>query len=98
MRARAAIIAGAAAVLALAACTTPEERAARARAQLEADRAECAVLGFTPDTQAFAECLLRLREIRAAEANARAIERAGDTWMWGPSWGGPGFPYRRPYW
>lgn len=38
----------------LAGCTSPEERRA-------AHRAECAALGFTPDTDPFRGCVLELR-------------------------------------
>lgn len=88
----------AAACLALAACASPEHRAERARAQLDADRAECTVLGFEDATPAFSDCLLRLREIRAGEARARAQERANDRWLRGPSWSRWPYHHRRPYW
>lgn len=96
MSARALVLA--AAFLALAACATPEQRAARAEAQLAADKTECTRLGFTAGTEAFSNCLLKLREIRAEEARARAVERANDRWMWGPHWSRWPYHYRRPYW
>jgi len=59
--------------LLLAACSTPAEDAARLNAQRAADKAECAELGFKPGTEGFANCLLKLREIRAEERNTKAL-------------------------
>lgn len=80
--------------LLLAACTTAQERADRAQriaaAQLTIDRAECTELGFTPKTDAFSNCLLKLREIRAIEAETEAQRRAEAQYraqaLWGPNW------------
>lgn len=49
-------------------CTTPADRAAAAAALDARDRADCKELGFTPDTEAFGNCVLKLKEIRAREA------------------------------
>lgn len=82
--------------LLLSACASPEQRAAAAKAQLEADSAECQSLGFKPDTEAFSNCLLKLREIRAEEATAQAQRRANDRYLFGPHW--PWYNRRDPYW
>ncbi|MBX3507792.1 MAG: hypothetical protein KF714_03335 [Parvibaculum sp.] len=85
-----------AALFALAACASPEEQAARAAAQLQADQAECQHIGFNPGTEAFSNCLLKLREIRAQEENTQELRRANtpSPW-WGPY---PGYyPYPYPY-
>jgi len=84
--------------LTLAACASAEDRAARAQAQLAADKAECQTLGFTPETEAFSNCLLKLREIRAEEAAAREQRRANNRAIWGPDWPwyyNRGYRYRR---
>lgn len=60
----------------LAACSTAEQRAARAVQQEAADSAECTRLGFTPKTESFANCLLKLREIRSQEETTRAVRRS----------------------
>jgi len=57
-------------MLALAGCLSDDERRAQAQAQWVADQQECANLGFEPGTDPFADCLLRLREIRAQERGA----------------------------
>lgn len=82
-----------AALATLAACASPQEQAARTAAQQQSDQAECKKLGFTEGTEAFANCMLRLKEIRAQEENTRALNRARtpSPW-WGPY---PGYPY--PY-
>lgn len=83
-------------LLALAACVSPQEEAARAAAQQQSDRGECQRIGFTSDTDAFANCMLKLREIRAQEENTRALRRANtpSPW-WGPY---PGYyPYPHPH-
>ena len=80
------LIVSAALALTLTACASAEERAARAQAQLAADQAECKTLGFTPETEAFSNCLLKLREIRAEEASAREQRRANTRAIWGPDW------------
>ncbi|AWZ01186.1 MAG: hypothetical protein NXH87_07680 [Rhodobiaceae bacterium] len=79
--------------LALSACTTPEQRASAAAAQQNADEAECTTLGFQPQTEAFADCLLRLREIRSENAKTRALNNArrDPFWPWYRS------RYRYPY-
>ena len=83
------------ALLFLTACVSPEEQAARLAALDAADRQECTYLGFTPNTDAFGNCMLRLRQIRAQEANTQAIRRA---YQFGPpfhhrSFRRYGFPY-----
>lgn len=87
-----------AALLALAACASPEQQAARAAAQMQSDEAECRRIGFDPGTEAFSNCLLKLREIRAQEENTRELRRASAP----PPWWGPypgyyphPYPYRR---
>jgi len=77
------------------ACATPEEQAAQAQAQLAADKAECQRLGFKENTDDFANCLLKLKEIRAIEAETRARDRdrLSYPYPWWPY--GPGYP---PYW
>ncbi len=82
-------------LLLVAACASPQEEAARVAAQQQADETECDKLGFTPGSEAFANCMLKLKEIRAQEENTRALRRANtpSPW-WGPY---PGYrPYR--YW
>lgn len=81
-----------AALAILAACVSPQEEAARSAAERQADEAECKQIGFTEGTDAFADCMLRLKEIRAQEENTRALKRAQtpSPW-WGPY---PGYPYR----
>ncbi|MGK2739264.1 hypothetical protein ACSHT0_00055 [Tepidicaulis sp. LMO-SS28] len=78
--------------LALTACVSAEERAQMAEAQRSADRAECQNLGFEPETEAFSECLLKLREIRAQEQHTQAVERARQDYLFNGPW-----PYWRPY-
>lgn len=82
-----------AALLILAACVSPEEQAARDAAQRAADERECQSLGFKSGSTAFANCLLKLKEIRAQEENTRAIDRASTM---PPPWWGP--RYGPPYW
>ncbi|MBC7104247.1 MAG: hypothetical protein H5U13_13805, partial [Parvibaculum sp.] len=65
-----------AALATLAACASPQEQAAHTAAQQQSDQAECKKLGFTEGTEAFANCMLRLKEIRAQEENTRALNRA----------------------
>lgn len=79
--------------LALAACVSPEEQAAREAAQRQADANECQNLGFKPGTNGFGNCMLKLKEIRAQEENTRAIDRANNM---PPPWWGP--RYGPPYW
>lgn len=80
-------------LLLVASCVSPEEQTARAAAQRQADAQECQRLGFKPDTPAFGNCMLKLREIRAQEENTRAIDRANTM---PPPWWGP--RYGPPYW
>lgn len=87
----------------LAACATdPAAREAEAAAIRAADEAECTRLGFTPGTQPFADCMLKLKEIRALEENAEAIDRASRRYTYpyyDPFYGpGPWPRYRYPYW
>ena len=49
----------------LMACTSPEQREANRIAQEQADIAECTQLGFKQGSEAFADCRLRLKEMRA---------------------------------
>ncbi|ABS64137.1 hypothetical protein Plav_2528 [Parvibaculum lavamentivorans DS-1] len=84
-------------LLVVAACASPQEQAAREAAQRQSDEAECQKIGFTPGSEAFANCLLKLREIRAQEANTRELRRAQTPSPW---WGGPYpgyYPYPYPY-
>ncbi|MCF8469902.1 MAG: hypothetical protein K9G30_03885 [Parvibaculum sp.] len=81
-------------LLTLVACVSPQEEAARVVAQQQTDKAECQRIGFTEGTEGFANCLLKLKEIRAQEENARALRRlqTPSPWGWGPY---PGYyPYR----
>jgi uncharacterized lipoprotein len=80
------------AVATLAACVSPQEQAARTAAERQADAAECKEIGFTEGTEAFADCMLRLKEIRAEKEHTEALRRAQtpSPW-WGPY---PGYPYR----
>jgi hypothetical protein len=82
--------------LALSACTTPEQRASAAAAQRNADEAECTTLGFQPQTEAFADCLLRLREIRSENAKTRALNNARRDPFWPSYRSRYRYPYR--YW
>lgn len=61
------------AILSLASCTTPEQRAAQQKMIEDADHAECIRLGFDANSEKYGECRLKLREIRAME---RAADRA----------------------
>ncbi|MBI1263066.1 MAG: hypothetical protein GC184_15215 [Rhizobiales bacterium] len=81
-------------LLALAACVSPEEQAAAAAAQRQADEAECSLLGFQPKTEAFANCMLKLQEIRATEDNTDQLRRANTPSPFWP-YGRPGYG---PYW
>jgi len=59
---------------ALTACTTPQQRAAQ-QAQLDAyDDQQCQELGFRPGSQAYGNCRLRMREIRATEGSYRSSQ------------------------
>lgn len=82
-----------AALLMLAACVSPEEQAARDAAQQQADAVECQRLGFRTGTDAFGNCMLKLKEIRAQEANTEEIRRANMPSPWWPY--GPYGPYGR---
>ncbi|MDO8288978.1 MAG: hypothetical protein Q7T44_07145 [Parvibaculum sp.] len=82
-----------ASVLLLAGCVSAEQQARYDAAQLQADTAECQRLGFKPATEGMSNCLLKLREIRAQEANTDELRRASAPDPWGP-WG-PWGPYRR---
>ena len=68
----------------LAGCASEAEIRAAEEAQMAADRQECTNLGFEPGTEGFADCLLKLREIRAMERQTMAVENT--------------FWYGRPYW
>lgn len=82
--------------IALTGCVSPEQQAAQDAAQLQLDKTECQKLGFKADTEGFANCLLKVREIRAQNANTDAIRNANTPRPWGP-WGPYGRPYS-PYW
>lgn len=60
-----------AALFLLAACTSPEQRAEREAQINAADIQECVELGFEPNTPEFADCRLRLREMRQRERAIR---------------------------
>jgi hypothetical protein len=83
-------------VLTLSACATPEQRAAQAAALRNADEAECTSLGFEPQTEAYADCLLRLREIRSQNAKTRALNNARRDAFW--PWYRPRYRYPYRYW
>ncbi len=86
-----------AALLMVAGCVSPEEQAARDAAQQQADANECQKLGFTIGTEASGNCMLKLREIRAQEANTDEIRRSSLPSPWWPY--GPYGPYGpRAYW
>ena len=70
--------------LLLTACATAEQRAAQATALRTADNAECTSLGFKPGTETFADCLLRLKEIRTQESRTKALNNArrDPFWPW----------------
>jgi hypothetical protein len=86
-----------AALLTLAACVSPEEQAAMDAAQQQADARECQSLGFRQGTDAFGNCVLKLKEIRAQEENTEQIRRANIPSPWWPY--GPYGPYGpRGYW
>ncbi len=61
-------------LLLLAACATPEQREAARIAQEIEDIKECQKLGFKQGTDAFADCRLRLVEMRQAAYNASRIQ------------------------
>jgi len=74
-------------VVALSGCMSQAERDAAQEVQSRADSAECKKLGFKIDTDAFGECLLKLREIRATERTAMRPDymtssRIGMEWGW----------------
>jgi len=60
-------------LLLLAGCASEAERQAAEQAQLAADQQECANLGFEPGTEAFGDCLLKLRELRAMEDSGLGV-------------------------
>jgi len=57
-------------LLLLSACATPQEIEAQRQQQEQADIRQCVDLGFRPGTDAFAECRLRMVEMRADARNA----------------------------
>ncbi|HEY4345883.1 MAG TPA: hypothetical protein VGN05_16145 [Parvibaculum sp.] len=86
-----------AALLMLAGCISPEQQAAMDAAQQQADASECQRLGFKTGNDAFGNCMLKLKEIRAQEANTEEIRRANMPSPWWPY--GPYGPYGpRGYW
>jgi hypothetical protein len=54
-------------------CCLPVERQAAEQAQRAADEQECRDLGFQPQTEAFGDCLLKLRELRAMERSGSGL-------------------------
>jgi hypothetical protein len=52
------------ALLLLTACLSPTEQEARMRDQETADHNECLALGFRPQSEAYGDCRLRLKEMR----------------------------------
>ncbi|MGV8996825.1 MAG: hypothetical protein ACOH12_07765 [Parvibaculaceae bacterium] len=82
--------------LLLAGCVSAEQQARWDAAQMQADTAECARLGFKAGTEGLSNCILKLREIRAQEANTEQLRQANMPDPWGP-WGpyGPYGPFRR---
>lgn len=57
----------------VAGCASEAEIRAAEEAQAAADRQQCSDLGFQPGTEGFADCLLKLREIRAMERSAGGL-------------------------
>jgi hypothetical protein len=55
----------------LAGCATPQEIELRRQQQEQADIRSCVELGFKPGTDSFADCRLRLVEMRSRERTAR---------------------------
>lgn len=53
------------------ACATPEEIEMARQLQEQTDIRNCVELGFEPNTPAFADCRLRLIEMRSRERTAR---------------------------
>lgn len=51
-------------IIILTACATPEQRAAYQKMIDDQDHAECVKLGFTPKTDSYGDCRLRLKEMR----------------------------------
>ena len=64
-RAALTIATGALAALMLAGCQSPAAQAQREIEQSLQDRQTCEEFGFEPDTEAFANCLLKMKELRA---------------------------------
>lgn len=80
-------------LLLLAACVSPEQRMAMEAAQRQADMEECQKLGFQVGTTELGNCVLKLREIRAQQAQAAAIQAATPIMPY-PYYD----PWGRPYW
>ncbi len=78
-------------LLLLAACVSPEEHMAMETAQRQADMQECQRLGFQVGTTELGNCVLKLRQIRATEEQASAIQAATPPFPYYDRWG-------RPYW
>ena len=71
---------GALACLLLAGCVSSQEIAL-------ADDRECVQLGFEPGTEGYGNCRLKLREIRALERQALAVEsHTMNPWARYPYW------------
>ncbi len=83
---RIAVLAPVGALVMLAGCgPTPEEQAAAAAAQHAQDEARCSGFGFSPNTDAYAQCMMTLStkrddqaaaDARAAKARAQAKKNA----------------------
>ena len=67
--------------LALGGCVSSQEIAV-------ADNQECIELGFVPGTEAYGNCRLKLREIRALEHQTLAVQNAygANPWLGRPYW------------
>lgn len=61
--------------LVLAACATPQQRAARAQAAIETTRANCTAYGFRPGTNEHAECVSRQMERADERQRTLAAQR-----------------------
>lgn len=73
-------------------CVSQQQIEAAKAAQFAADQQECESMGFKQGSNDFGNCMLKLKEIRAKQAQAQAINNAAvmdSGWGWGP-W--------RPYW
>ncbi|MEX5744154.1 hypothetical protein [Massilia sp. X63] len=80
--------------LALAACTTPQQRAERAQADMAEQMAiygpACSRLGYAQDSDQWRQCVLQL-------STREELRQVGSSYYgaWGPRWRGG---YWGPYW